>query len=52
MDTLAQRVKVLESVFMSKAMKAWYFTQLLPLAKEAAAPPPPCNPGHQMAHFL
>jgi hypothetical protein len=31
-NTLSQRVKVLESVVMSKA---WYFTPLLPLAKEA-----------------
>lgn len=37
LDTLAQRVQILESFIM---FKAWYFAHLLPLATEAAGPPP------------
>jgi hypothetical protein len=34
---IAQRVQILESFIM---FKAWYFAHLLPLATEAAGPPP------------
>jgi hypothetical protein len=37
LDTLAQRVQILESFIMSKA---WYFAHLLPLATKTAGPPP------------
>ena len=37
LETLAQRVQVLESFILSKA---WYLAHLIPLAVEAAGPPP------------
>ena len=45
LDTLAQRVQVLESLIMTKA---WYFAHLLPLATEAAGPSPPPGADHEV----